>query len=265
MLKKRDVLLGFMAVAVGVAQAVLIDFENNDWGVAASDNKVITTQYKSGAGVSFFTGAHGNTDYANFNGSAYLEQMGAQAGEVGNTGSGFAHKTDVSGIEAIDTVATGTGMDGLTQAGRATEMGNYFLRTASYSTDSMVVIYDTAVTAASFEIWDIDGNDKGSEQWRITAYSGADWATQVLQLSTFEGVNNADATSYDGQCLVVSLQAGQDQTFDRFVIEFIGSKPTNAAVGLAFNNFDTEAVPEPTSMALLVFGVAALALRRKSS
>ncbi len=234
-----------------MAQAALVTFEDGDFGVAAVDNKPITTEYLAGAGVTFHTGAYGATNYGSFTGTAYLEQMGQQAGEtVGGGNSGFGYGPDGGGASEVDTVAPGVGLDGLTQAQRNSAMGSYFLRTTSYSRDSLTVLYSTAVTAASFEVWDLDGGTAGSERWKITTYNG-DWLTPVSSQQTSLETSNLDTTSYDGQALIIGLSGGD---FDRFVIEFTGTK--TSGVGLAFNNFNTTAIPEPATF--LLFGLGGM-------
>ena len=251
---KQVAVAAVAALGSGSVNAALLTFEDGNNGVASSDNLVVTDQYQAQAGVTFYTGT--GTDYANFSGVAYLEQMGAQAGEEGTAGdNGFLH----DGV--VDTVADAEGLDGASQAARNLAMGDFFLRTASYSTDSLVVVYNEPVTWAGFEIWDIDGNGSTkTEEWTITAYNG--WDSSVLSKTTAEMDNSVDTTSYDGQSYVVELGSeGGSTSFDRFVIEFTGSKTTN--VGLAFNNFSTNSIPEPASLVmLLASGAGIFCVRR---
>ena len=261
-MKIKSIIMLVLIALCGVAQAALVTFEDGDFGVAALDNKAITNNYLAGAGVSFSTGAYGATNYGSFTGSAYLEQMGQQAGESTAGGNmGFAYGAGTNAANLVDTVKpTDGGYDGLTATARSALMGNYFLRTTTYSRDSLAVQYSTAVAAASFEIWDLDGNGTDGERWKITTYNG-NWLTPASSQETALILVNADDASYDGQCLNVVLAGG---TFDRFVIEFTGTKTSN--VGLAFNNFNTTAVPEPATFLLFgLGGMGAWLIRRKKA
>lgn len=255
---KQVAVVAVAALGSSSVNAALLTFEDGNNGVASVDNKAITDDYQAEAGVVFATGT--GTDYANFSGVAYLEQMGVQVGENKST-SGFKHDSD------YDAVAAGVGLDGLTLSQRESYMGDYFLRTTSFSTESLVVVYDEAVNWAGFEIWDIDGSPDVNpedpnltEEWTITAYNG--WGNQVFQIVTSSVDNNLDSTSYDGQRYVVELGENSTQyEFDRFVVEFTGTK--TADVGLAFNNFSTNSIPEPASLAmLLATGAGVFCVRR---
>lgn len=270
-MKKQVMLIVSIAFATCGARAAIIDFENGMLGVNVSDNMAVQDQYMTtAAGVSFRTGTGNN--YGAFTGSAYIEQIGTQAGAsetgaaIGNN-SGFLWKNDANGIDANDTACQAiTGRDGLTVTERQNALGSYFLRTRGFSQDKLTVTYNSKVTQASFEVWDIDGTATGGEGWTIKAYNG-NWNNVVLTKETpFVFNDMTDMGSYDGQRFVVELsQVGVE--FDRFVVEFgiagQNNKPITEAVGLAFNNFNTTAVPEPTSMALLAIGCAALGLRRR--
>jgi hypothetical protein len=89
------------------------------------------------------------------------------------------------------------------------------------------------VTAASGEIWDIDGDGvSASEEYRVQAFDSSD----NLLASTLspEGTDDGDS-SLDGQPWVFRfsrLSAG----IARIEIDFIGTKTTG--IGLAFNDFD---------------------------
>ena len=259
---KNTLLMSAAVLATCGVQAALITFEDGNYGVAASDNLAVQDQYQSGAGVTFRTGT--GTAYGSYTGSAYLEQMGGDTSGVegpypDGTQSGFAYGPDGGGGNQVDTVAAGAGRDGLTAGQRATAMGNYFLRTTSWSKESLVVQYAASVSAASFEVWDIDGSSAGTEKWKITTYNGSwDVADKKFSVSSPEMSGTDDLLSYDGQQYVVELSGAE---FDRFVIEFDGTK--TYGVGLAFNNFNTTDVPEPTAMALLALGCAAMGLRRR--
>ena len=116
------------------------------------------------------------------------------------------------------------------------------------------------MTAASGEIWDIDGNTQGTEEYTVRAYDSALnlLATDISPLGTLP-----TATSpYDGQPWKFTF-SGLTAGIDRIVIDFTGTKP--AGIGLAFNNFYPFSVPEPTSAVLLgLLGGMASLIRRRS-
>lgn len=275
--------LGFVGILlsyVSSAQAnggdwnISIAFENGDYGVAAVDNKAITTDYMSGAHVVFYTKPYGDASWGTVGGPAYLEQMGGSTiitdpegigGSGGGQTSGFNYTPDPAVYPpVVDTVAnasTGGYLDGLTVAQRQAYMGSFFLRTTSYSRESLVVVMDTfRMQQVSFEIWDLDGYSGGNESWRITPFDGG-WGTPLTPYDTPVITGNLDSDSYDGQRYLVTLDGGLD--FDRFVIEYTGNK-AEGVVGLAFNNFKFTIIPEPTSGILLGLGLlAAVVFRRR--
>ena len=256
-MKKTSIKVMAVLFAAGSLQAATVTFEDGNFGVHAVDNMAITTQYLAGAGVQFHTGAYGATNYGSFVGSAYIEQVGQQAGEVDAT-SGFGYGVDGGGSLFDTAKTTDGGMDGMTAAARSALLGQYFLRNNARSVDSLTVQYSTAVSAASFEIWDLDG-DTGYEQWKITAYNG-NWSTPVLSVNTPAGLFGiVDTTTYDGQAYIVSLSGAN---FDRFVLEYTGTKLPKA--GLAFNNFNTTQIPEPAAMSMMAVVIgAAMWIRRR--
>lgn len=266
---------------VSGVQGTIITFEDGDHGVTAVDNMVVTNQYN---GLTFGTLVMGSTDYANPTGTAFLEATGPGTGintgpEGAWTGSGtpttigFNYNPDpfVSNSQISDTVAPGAGLDGLTQQERLDYLGEYFLRTSSFSRDTLIVMNSSeAMMNMTFEIWDMDGNPtkSGGEGWTVEAFYG-DWTNSVFLAETAYvpgGANGGgilDTQSYDGQrCLFI---INNNIVFDRFVIRFEttqGPLKDNDTVGLAFNNFQfTPIVPEPATLALLSLG--GLLLRKR--
>jgi hypothetical protein len=288
------------------AHASLITFENNNFGVAAVDNRSITNEYSlAGAGQTFYRGAGNNGATIVLGGlGPFLEMRGSAtpndtvptvasnpeaayngssnpiSGSGWTTGFNYNPGGNSTSGQVADNVATGPGLDGLTTAAdRVALLGDYFLRTTSFSSESMVVTYTVPVIAASFEIWDIDGNPNGpdGEQWRVRAYNG-NWTTPVIEIyspyvsgssgtGTLRG--NGDLESYDAQGYVMNLSGA---SFDRFIISFEGESPggvpnvlkSSLTVGLAFNNFNT-VVPEPGTVSLVAVAGAALLVRRRRS
>lgn len=250
------------------ASAVLIDFEDGSLGVNVSNDLAITTQYSAAAGVQFFTGT--GTNYGAFSDSAFIEQAGEQFGEtpplLPGQNIGFQH----NGSGLYDTVSDAfsfNSLDGLSETQRENLLGQYFLRTNTWSTDSLVVIYDQLQIEASFEIWDIDGTAAlGGEGWTVTAYNGGWTPGDVVTSVQTPYIDNTDAdTSYDAQIYNLTISTGFGNPFDRFVIEFgiPGETMKSNFVGLAFNNFNTTPVPEPASFLFLVSAGWLAAARRR--
>jgi hypothetical protein len=158
-----------------------------------------------------------------------------------------------SGSSGTDTADPGFGA----------QLGNFFLRGPTGGADFgiFVITYSgsTLVTAASGEIWDIDGTavlggpPATTEEYTVRAYDsgGTLLATQVSPL----GVLTSAVAPLDGQPWVFSF-SGLSAGIAKITIDFTGSKP--AGIGLAFNNFNPTGVPEPT--ALLLVGTAFMAL-----
>ncbi len=279
---QKAILLTACVILVSSVHAELITFENGTYGVTAVDNMVVTNQYD---GLTFGTLPMGSSDYANM-GPAYLEQKGPGTKYNSNDPEsawnganqpphtiGFNYNPDSGDTAAVsDFVAYGAGLDGLNQMQRDAYLGDFFLRTTPFSTDSLIVINETmAMKNMSFEIWDIDGspNNRGGEGWKVTAYNG-DWITPVfVDYTPFiagvaeGGGGNDDLQSYDGQRMLQVIN--NNIVFDRFVISFetnvAGAVMKTETVGLAFNNFEYTAVPEPITLSLL--GLGGLFLRKR--
>lgn len=209
----------------GPASASFIDFENS----GLSDNDELTNQYQASNGVTFQ--------------GAFLEA----AGETDDNPDGF--KNDQTGIYD-DAFPSTPGL------------GDWFVRSSGEILERggqdvyLSIFYDTAVTAASGQIWDIDGNsNQGSEQWDVRAFDGDD--NLVASVLSPEGTTNGPG-SLDGLPWVFNLSGAE---FSRIDFVFTGSKTTG--VGLGFDNFNTSSVPAPGTLALLGLGLFGLAAARR--
>jgi len=162
--------------------------------------------------------------------------------QVGSPAGGFLNDS----LGLADTAAVGF----------EAQLGDFFLGrevgTTGANFGAFIINYSspTPVTAASGEIWDIDGpisqNPPNFEQFRVEAYNGntlLDWVESP------QGIGLA----LDGKPWMFSFSGLSD--IEQIRITFIGDKN---AVGFAFNNFSptTVASPVPVPAAVWLFGSA---------
>jgi hypothetical protein len=228
-MKTNGYLAGLVAAvalfASAQASATLIDFEDAP-AKSLSDNDAVTNQYL-GDGVTF-TGA-------------YLERT-FQRGNPDANPQGFYNDQTHHWDEG---------------SAASPGLGNWFIR----SNDDigsrggqgvyLSIDYTAPVFAASGQIWDIDGGPRGTEQWRVVAYlNGVQVAYEDSPLGDSHG-----AGSLNGLPWTFNLSSAGG--FDSIEFVFIGSKTDS--LGLAFDNFNTDAlvgVPEPAALGM--FGLGAL-------
>src|SRR5436190_5480367 len=242
-------LLNVCVLAAASANAVLIDFETTPFGVAPFDDQSLSpfTPY-SYPGLQIGFGLDGNLD-GNVdvlpNQWPVFEHAGLDPGEPPNGG--------FSGSSGTDTA----------DPGFTAQLGNWFLRSPVGGSNfgTLVITYSgtTIVTAASGEIWDIDGTAQfaggpgDTEEYTVRAYDLLNnlLATQVSPLGTLTSA----IAPLDGEPWVFSF-SGLSAGISKITIDFTGSK--TAGIGLAFNNFNpTSAVPEPSAWALMLAAAAA--------
>jgi hypothetical protein len=248
------VLAGVAAIAVGTATsaqaASFIDFENPG-ALGLGDNKSVTNQYLD---LGFSFGLDNDLDgIADAGIAPALEQKGK--GGTDGFVNGGKNNNDVAADGYFDEA------NGITYADR---LGDYFLRTGGLGGNggNLLITYTEGTSAASGELWDIDGNQdwwsKGrdrTEQWEVQAL-GSD---NIILESILSPLGDRATGGLDGKPWMWSFKR---ETTDIKAIRFVftgDSKTQN--VGLAFDNFSShsvegESVPEPTSaMALLALGM----------
>jgi hypothetical protein len=232
--------------AAGAFAAPIIDFETTPAGVTPVDDaplSSLTPYVYPGLQISF--GLDGNSD-GTVDTDAVFEHAGLDPGEPPNGG--------FSGSSGTDTA----------DPGFAAQLGNWFLRSPVGGSNfgTLVITYSgtTIVTAASGEIWDIDGTAQfpggpgDTEEYTVRAYDSLNnlLATQVSPLGTLTSA----IAPLDGEPWTFSF-SGLSAGIAEITVDFTGTK--TAGIGLAFNNFNpTGAVPEPATWTLLL--VAAVAM-----
>lgn len=237
-------------LAATTCHAALIDFETTPGGGTPTDDGILSslTPYTLG-GVQVSFGFDYDTNGA-IDADAIFEMSGTFPTEPPNAGFSGSH-----GIDTPD-------------PGFAAQLGNWFLRSPIAGSDfgHFIIQYVATsgpVTAASGEIWDIDGTVDNfgnalTEEYTVRAYDsiGTLLATQVSPLGTL----TTPFAPLDGQPWQFSF-SGLTAGIDHIIIDFTGTKP--GGIGLAFNNFYPTSVPEPSALILALSGLAVGILHRR--
>ena len=213
--------------------AAIIDFETLPSGASSIDNTLLglNDAYSiSGVDVTFGfdTDGDGITDT-----QGVIEKVGDA-----DSDGGFLNDT----LGQSDTAAPGF----------ESQLGDFFYRTQTFSGFGTFIIDYTSsapVTAASGEIWDIDGSTNNTEQFQIQAF---DIGNNLLDTIISPLGNNL---TLDGKPFTFSFSGLSN--IDQIRIEFVGNK--TQFIGLAFNNFSPiTAIPVPAALWLFASAVGLL-------
>lgn len=228
--------------AATASPGAVIDFETAPAGGTPPDDSFITAPYgiTGGGTVAFFFDINLNNAFDP--GTDTLPVFEA-AGDDAN--DGFSN----------DTLGTSDTANG----GLASQLGNFFLRQLQPGSPPppFIVDYNTSqvVSGLTGEIWDIDGAPGITEHWLVEVLS----ASNVVLASQSSPLGSSSA--YDGLPWVFSF-IGLPAGVDKVRITFDGSKTTG--LGLAFNNFNPLAIPEPSTGCLAIVAIAITSLARRS-
>jgi hypothetical protein len=226
------------------AGAAMIDFETDPTAAPSVDDYVLATPYPIGGGsVQFYFDVNANLTYdSGVDGDPIIEQIGADGNDA------FTNN-----LLALSDTAN---------APFAPQLGNFFLRQVTPGPAPMpfIVDYNTSATisALSGEIWDIDGQTQATELWKVEVLDSAN-AVLASQFSPL-----GDSFALDARPWVFSF-SGLPLGVDKLRITFQGTKINS--IGLAFNNFNPTAVPEPGGVVLMGLGAVTLVilgLRRRA-
>jgi hypothetical protein len=223
----------FIVMVTSSCQSIagLITFESNAAGNTPVDNEVIQlSDVFTIDGVDVRFGFDSNNNGI-VNKEAVFER--ADNTDVDN-------KTGFLGKLGRDTAARGF----------ETQLGDFFIRQAkSYrSFGIFTILYDSVdpVTAASGEIWDIDGRIGKTERFLVEAYNVDDLVGYMTSPLGKDSTLDAKPWSFGFNGL---------SDITKIEISFIGQK--TKGIGLAFNNFSpirnvslSTSVPEPSTISL---------------
>jgi hypothetical protein len=226
----------FLATALVPAAAAVIDFEVVPGGTPA-DQLAISNQYALSEGVTFALAGGG---------TPFLEQSGNADGTTGFIRN-WPEETADADVEREGYAGLG--------------LGGFFLRLGTNSffaapVPVLVIDYSTPVAAASAQIWDIDSNQFGTEQWRVEAFD--DFGQVVAMVDSPVGLDALTEESLDGLPWNWAIDLDGNANIHQIRISFIGTKIEN--IGLSFDNFSPSTAEIPAPPAAWLFGTAVVGL-----
>ena len=235
-MKFKSIALGITLTLAGAmtAHAAVVDFEST----GLSDNDAISSISVTEGTLSFSLTTNGSTTLP------HLEQVGQ-----GDSVSGFNNGT----AGAYDVENSG-------------DLGNFFLRGVDDIRTTgkpfiLTITYDFDVFGASGEIWDIDSNPYGTEQWEVKAFDASGTNELDSDLSPVYPIGaNLATNSHDGKPWLFSVESST--AIRKLTLEFVGTK--DETLGLAFDNFnyDSAAVPSPEGIVAGLGVIGTLAVSR---
>ncbi len=223
------------------ATAQLITFETAPDGATPVDDSLLSTPYNiTGGTVRFFYDLNGNNHF--------------------DSGTDALPAFEVAGNDAVNAFSSAWDSSADTaRPGYSAQLGNYFLRTAGVGPTGDLppeppgpfiaqCITAGTITAFSGELWDIDGNSGGTEQWRVEVLDSSNnvLASELSPVGTDQNANSLDSLPW-----VFSFD-NLPSNAESVRLTFIGTKEHGA--GFAFNNFSVTVVPEPSTLMLLALG-----------
>ena len=232
--------IALIAAAASAATAGSIDFESVP-GTTAADNLIIGSQYAASQGMSFGFDSDGDFK-ADGDALPFLEAVGTDGTD------GFYSTANTSfDMARSDTSAS---------------LGNFFLRSHDLLTqrpgDLLVSFSGPKVTSFTGELWDIQGNSRGTVGWTAIAVDASgtvlDTDSSPIGITVDPALNPYESgpwnfeLSGNGIAAVVFVASGTNTELDDMVINL--------------DNLAT--VPTPASAGLLVAGGLIAARRRRA-
>jgi len=213
-------LLALVFILSSFSNAQVIDFETMG-GFPATDDAVVSDQFRAAHGVRFRLDTTGN-------GLPDAKLLRIEA--AGSDGTdGFV------GVFGNDRV-------GLAESNR---LGDFFLRShlsrnaGATAPLSLIILYDTPVSAASAEIWDIDGFAT-TEQWQIDAM-GADYVNSNDKTDVVDSLLSpiGNTSLLNAKPWIFSFDHHGTTDIHALRIRSVGSKTDS--IGFGFDNFSPSA------------------------